>query len=209
VRNTAIVLMLSLAIAPAARAETRRWLYKGSLGGDEGEKKPIELALVETGRRTLGAYQVVDLAVQVGGKPIEEDTLGKLNPAPFGTFSAKLGLLVGKDVTALVLVGDEPLAEGTLKSSLKEAVKWRARDAKRKRPRANHEPSDRAFNYGKKTGAWPSLCQAYLHPSPDTGDFFESEKCFAPHVGLTTWSFESAWGAFELELVTPPADPAL
>jgi hypothetical protein len=205
----AIGLALFLAGVPAARAEPRRWLYRGNTVTEAGDKAPLELAFVETGRRAVGAYQVVDLTVHLDGKAIDDEQIGHINTAPFTIFARKLGLIIGKDVTAFVLLGDAPLAEASIKEALAHGTKWRAKDAKRKPPRAAHEPQDRPYAYGRKTGDWSSICEAYLHPSPDTGDFYETERCFAPRVGVTVWTFESAWGGFELELVKAPADPAL
>jgi hypothetical protein len=52
--------------------------------------------------------------------------------------------------------------------------------------------------------SWDSTCSGYIHPSPDTGDFFSSERCFAPNVGITRLVFDSVWGGYELELESGP-----
>lgn len=41
------------------------------------------------------------------------------------------------------------------------------------------------------------------------GDTFTLERCYAKGVGVTRFSFESAWGDFALELTRALARPAL
>jgi hypothetical protein len=66
-------------------------------------------------------------------------------------------------------------------------------------------PGDRDFNYRRKINAWESYCLGYQHPSPESGDTFSSERCYAPEVGLTSFRFDSVWGSYHLDLVAPPA----
>ena len=202
------LLLVCLLAADAFAEPPRRWVYRAAATDDSGKKgKPVKLVLVETGRRTLAGRDVLDLAVEVNGEPASADDIRELgfSSAPFTTLAPRWSLLTAKDGSVALVEGDEPLAEKDLKEALRGATTWKPRDAKRKRPK--DEPGDRPFRYGKKVHKWPSICEGYLHPSPDTGDTFESERCYAPDVGVTLLSFDSVWGGFQIELTGPPPQP--
>lgn len=193
------------AASVVAEPAARRWTYRMTPADDA--KKPVTLVLVEAGRRALGRRLVLDLVVELGGKRATADDLSELgmSAAPFDTFAPTLALVVDARQTALILGG--PVTDGAaLASALADATVWRLEDGKKKPPR--QPPSDRRYAYGRKVGAWRSICSAYLHPSPDTGDTFESELCAAPGIGVTLLDFDSVWGGYRLELVEPPADAA-
>jgi hypothetical protein len=197
VRPTRLALALALATtASAAAAEPpRRWVYELTAIGDDGNKKPpVELTLVETGRKEDGKTRTLELAAEVGGKRLDSDRMSELGlaSAPFETFGAKLVLKVGADKVTLTGGAD---------------AKWKLKDLKRKKPK--NEPENRSFSFGEKHGVWQSVCQSFLHPSPDTGDYYGTTRCYAPGVGVTYLDLDSAWGGYELELVTPPADTGL
>ncbi len=207
------VLLLALdARAEAPAPASRKWTYRGTAGTEADAKpKPLSLSLVEIGRRTLAGRATVDLAVEVDGKRQTREQLAALGlaSAPFPVFTQSWSLLLASGAEEARLVGgDQPATPAALKEPMEGAsCTWKKADARKKRPKSPR--GDRAFGYGKKVGRWPSVCAAFEHPSPESGDFYAIEHCFAPGVGVTRLSFESVWGRFELELVEPPATPDL
>jgi hypothetical protein len=191
---------------PTAKAAGRRWVYRGTVDAPE-PRTPLELALVETGRRTIDGRLYVELAVEVHGKRIQESDLESLGLAgsPFGIFAPTWILVFDKGATHLIA---GTLAEPATPRAFGMAT-WRITDRKKQEPRHVPEDRDSTFHYGKKINSWPSQCAAYVHPSPDTGDFYNTEHCFAPGVGITQLRYQSVWGSYEFELVAAPESPAL
>lgn len=157
---------------------------------------------------------VVDFAVAVAGAQVDTATLRQLGLlyAPFEVFSPHWSLVFGrhKNEPAVWLVrGDQPASEEDIKKLLPNPPTWLLSNAIRGSVKPRKKPFDRAYLYGQKIGAWSSVCEGFAHPSPDTGDYFESERCFAPGVGITRLAFHSVWGNHALDLLAPPAEPGL
>lgn len=204
--------------SPASPAKTsptaesvRRWIYRLDARSEAGAGiKGVELALVEVARRPHGDGEAIELTVERDGRTLAADELDKLGlgeQPPGPVFSIRPGLLVrilrnpgGSTVTLF----DGAAADRA--EALKEPLaRWRLSDARKSAPRAERTPADRAYSYGRKVAEWPSVCQAYAHPSPETGDYYEWERCYAHGVGITRMVWRSAWGEYELDLVRPPA----
>lgn len=190
----------------------RQWVYAlTTRGGSAPSAAPVTLVVVETGRRRVAGRQVVDFAAEVNGRRITQDELSEANRGPFTLLGVYWSLLFGRDKRGRrvdLTQRSQPLdAASFVKDPEHVAATWRP-DA-RGLPRSALGPDDEAFSYRTKIGAWQSLCMAFEHPSPETGDSFTWTRCFAPGVGVTLLAFESVWGDFRCELTRPPARPAL
>ncbi len=197
-----------------ATQPARRWLYRGKIVGEaEGDDEPsVEMALVETGRRKVSTREVVDLAVEIDGKRADDEMLRDLgvSAAPFPSFSPQWSLVVDREAAGPVvwLVGTSaPDAAEALDRALDDATPWHLGWRMSKRPKA--PPADRAYFFRDKVAGHESVCEGFAHPSPDTGDYFESERCFGAGVGITRLMFDSVWGGYKFDLVKAPAEPAL
>jgi hypothetical protein len=206
-----LALALVVAATPARADEPRAWRYAGKIIDGEGKSRPAQLELREIGRRSVGARTVVDLAAYRRGKPIPgelEEALG-IPHAPFTTLQSHFTLVLGRDKRGpyvAVLLGEEPATPERIDKVDEEWARFRP--TSRPHPGAS-APLDRSFRYTATFGPRQALCEAYEHPSPDTGDNYEHERCWAPGVGLVQLKFDSVWGGYELSLERAPAAPAL
>jgi hypothetical protein len=184
-------------------ASPGRWTYTATLDehGD-GKTTAHKVVLAETSRTKVGGVTVIELAVELDGKPLTEETLGGFGHAPFGVMATKLRLLSTKAGVWLTFGEEAPTAEG-LAEATKESPTWPAGAPRPAEP--EQTPDDTDYRFGKRVKTWDSACTAYMHPAPDSGDTFSSEKCFDPKVGITRLEFTSVWGGYVLELDQAPA----
>ena len=191
----------------AAPAELR-WVYEMKVMDDAGNAKEHEVTLVERGRKTVAGMTAIQLGVLLDGKPITDEKLEEVSGAPFTTFAASFTLLVGEKKKRrgvwLLFGATDKLDADVVKEALAEPPTWPLDPAARKKPEPAEGPSDEVFVYGKKIGAWDSVCTGYLHPAEESGDSYAWQKCFDPAAGITRLEFDSAWGGYELALTTAP-----
>ncbi len=193
--------------AQPAAASPRRFSYELSANPGAGRSAVwTKVTWVETGRRTVGGLTALDFSLFQGDKPMSEADLEALgiHDTPVSSFATQWTLLFGRGFTQF-FEGGLPSEPEEQARALASATTFRSRDQGKPRKVL----PDQTFYYGKRVGKWSCICKGYMHPSPDTGDFFESETCFAPNVGITLRSFSSVWGDFTLRLLTPPSAPSL
>ena len=212
-RLVSLLLTLSCGLAPSLFADetlpphaklTRRWAYRGTI-----DERPVALTLIETGRRVLDDAQLVHLAVEVNARRIEDADLSALglDSSPFRVFAAEWTLRLGKGDGCLF---EEPAGDTLARAGpCGGATRLRWSDRRKRAPASTSEDRDSEYHYGTTVGRWASVCEVFEHPSPDTGDFYRVERCFAPGVGITLLDYSSVWGSYRFELVTPPSAPAL
>ncbi|HNN95606.1 MAG TPA: hypothetical protein PKI03_25180 [Pseudomonadota bacterium] len=192
--------------AQPAAASPRRYSYELSANPGAGRAAAwTKVTWVETGRRTVGGLTALDFSLFQGDKPMSEADLEALgiHDTPVSSFATQWTLLFGRGFTQFI-EGGLPSEPEEQARALASATTFRSRDQGKPRKVL----PDEAFYYGKRIGKWSCICRGYMHPSPDTGDFFESETCFAPNVGITLRSFSSVWGDFTLRLLAPPPSPS-
>lgn len=193
--------------AQPAAAPPRRYSYDlTAKPGGGGAEVRTKVTWVETGRRTVSGLTALDFSLFQGDKPLSDSDLEELGifSTPVLTFATQWTLLFGRGFTQF-FEGGLPSEPEEQARALASATTFRTRDQGKPRKVL----PDQTFYYGKRVGKWSCICKGYMHPSPDTGDFFESETCFAPNVGITLRSFSSVWGDFTLRLLTPPSAPSL
>lgn len=186
-----------------------RWVYKAVLTHNEDMKRSKhEVVFLETGRKKVGDRQAILLAVEVDGKPMSEEMLEDWSGAPFPTLASTLSLLVGthkKERVVWLVFGPPEKAEESVEPL---PPTWPLGEAAR-RQKPPKEPTGEPYVYGKKIGAWSSICAGDEHSGEESGDSFSWERCFEPTVGITRLEFESVWGGYELSLTSAPAGFAL
>jgi hypothetical protein len=168
---------------------------------------PMAVALVELERRALGEGREVQvLALEVAGKLVDPARLGELglDGAPFPSMPTRFGVLregAGEKLKVWLLEGHTGVSSEQLTRALKEPSMV---DLARPVPRfeaLGRLPGDSPVRYRKTVKQWPSRCEGFEHPAPESGDFFFSERCFHPEAGLTRIGFSSVWGGYRFELI--------
>jgi hypothetical protein len=199
----------------AALASARRWKYRGQGqdGAGTSQPTPLQLDLVEIKQYEVAGHPLIELGVELNGALMGREELGKKGFAfaPFPILSPLFVLAGGKHRKKpglWLFEGDVALPEAEARSALDKPPSIPLDSSIPRWESLKDPPGDRDFTYRRKVGAWESYCLGYQHPSPESGDTFTSERCYSPEVGLTSIRFDSVWGSFHLELVTPPAPTA-
>ncbi len=188
----------------------RRWVYDATLtDGATGQRSTHRVELVELSRAERADVTITTMVALLDAQRITATTLDAFGTAPFLVFGVRLVLLSGKhdgQAGVWMLFGDDQdIDDAAISRALATPPTWPLAVRKTSRPSAADHP-DEAVYYRRKVSRWDSVCVAMDHPSPDSGDFFSFERCFAAAAGVTRLEFSSAWGGYALDLVTPPSD---
>jgi hypothetical protein len=197
--------------APPVAASARRWKYLGAASDGGGNSTKLAITLVELRQGEIDGHPVIELALEVDGKRIGADGLTDkgLAFAPFRVLGSRLllaGARHGKGDGLWLIEGDGELDASEVGKALADAPSIRVSKALPLRERMPSPRGDRAFLYRRQIGRWMAYCTGFFHPAPETGDTFESERCYAPGAGLIRFSFSSVWGGYSLELSSTPAE---
>lgn len=196
--------------APSTTAPGRpRLTYRLVLQPDIGTRKETVLTFVELGRHPLAGSvdtEVIELAAERGnGLAVMQDfqELG-VSFAPVETLFPRWTLLVKtapKQSSTWLLQSQAPPSDRAIHETLAEPAPFREPTTLPKAPK--NPPMDREYRYRKSVGGAEVACAAFVHPSPESGDFYDYEHCYEPGVGITELQLHSVWGSYELTLVRP------
>ena len=190
-----------------AAASPRRYSWTSPRNpGAEVPRCGPKVTWVETGRRTVGGLTALDFSLFQGGKAPSDSDLEELGILSTPSFLRHTMDAALRARLYPVFRRRTPQRAGGTGASL-----GLGHHLPQPRPGASPAKSSptRRSTTASASASGPASARGYMHPSPDTGDFFESETCFAPNVGITLRSFSSVWGDFTLRLLTPPSAPPL